>query len=595
MVSNSNTVRFFVIFVLFKFSFGVAHASPEEFQAKGLKEFTAAEESRLNRHRIKRIKPNQRALKRLNKERRIRGEREIVAPIEPGNEIELGSAVPDPSAEYLSSATPAQVDNSQLPSFPTIANQGAQSSCVAWATTYYTMSHEVCLALGCDNKVARDRVFSPKWTYNMINGGVDNGAYFSDAFELIHKHGAAMLSEFPYSDKEFRAWDLNSNHWLSAIQNRVSEVSAISVNTSAGIVNAKQLLANGHVLVLPTFITSWQFRNVQADPSEANNPFAGQFIAIYLNGKVGGHGMTIVGYDDSIWTDINGNGVVEESEKGAFKIANSWGSGWRNAGFAWASYDAFRSVSAVPNFSPANRVQLSQNGNAYSITYAPYSPTLVARFTLSAAKRNQMQLRLGVSSASAQAPEASFDFGGLSGKGGAYAFDGSNSEIPGTFYVDLSSLHSGDPSQKKFYLMARDTAAGSPTSVNGFDVVIVGTMATHGSAAGLPAQLDVSSGNYVVNSTYIDTLPPTVPTNLNGKVVKVKNKKRVVLSWTVSSDNDRVAYYKIYRNGVAIGQSATSGFSDLKTAKGGKYSYQVLAVDAAGNLSELSNAAYISR
>lgn len=35
--------------------------------------------------------------------------------------------------------------------------------------------------------------------------------------------------------------------------------------------------------------------------------------------------MTLVGYNDNIWVDINGNGIVDNGEKGAFKIANSWG------------------------------------------------------------------------------------------------------------------------------------------------------------------------------------------------------------------------------------------------------------------------------
>ena len=35
--------------------------------------------------------------------------------------------------------------------------------------------------------------------------------------------------------------------------------------------------------------------------------------------------MTIVGYDDDIWYDINEDGKVQEGEKGAFKVANSWG------------------------------------------------------------------------------------------------------------------------------------------------------------------------------------------------------------------------------------------------------------------------------
>ena len=60
----------------------------------------------------------------------------------------------------------------------------------------------------------------------------------------------------------------------------------------------------------------------------------------------GGHALTVVGYNDNICCDVNGNGKIEASEKGAFKIANSWGTGWGNSGYIWVLYDALNGVSA---------------------------------------------------------------------------------------------------------------------------------------------------------------------------------------------------------------------------------------------------------
>ena len=53
------------------------------------------------------------------------------------------------------------------------------------------------------------------------------------------------------------------------------------------------------------------------------------------------HALTVVGYDDRIEFDLNGNGVYgEESadEKGAWIIWNSWGNGWMNQGFIYCPY-----------------------------------------------------------------------------------------------------------------------------------------------------------------------------------------------------------------------------------------------------------------
>jgi len=44
-------------------------------------------------------------------------------------------------------------------------------------------------------------------------------------------------------------------------------------------------------------------------------------------GVLGGHAVAIVGYDDS---------------KQAFKIANSWGTGWGVNGYGWISYQLFQ-------------------------------------------------------------------------------------------------------------------------------------------------------------------------------------------------------------------------------------------------------------
>jgi len=36
--------------------------------------------------------------------------------------------------------------------------------------------------------------------------------------------------------------------------------------------------------------------------------------------------------------DLNGDGQVSASEKGALRIANSWGTGWGEAGYMWIKY-----------------------------------------------------------------------------------------------------------------------------------------------------------------------------------------------------------------------------------------------------------------
>ena len=593
---------------------------------KGLKDLTPEESKKIHKIKIKKVKGNHVALYRSNKERSQRGLSPLPDSSIDGSEFEVdksassvanpmnGAVAPGSStsiAPLSGSVVPAQVDNSTLAAFPAIGNQSSQGSCVAWATTYYQMSHEVCLVTpGCDNKTTQAKVFSPRWTYNLINFGQNAGAYFSDAYLLTEKHGAALYSEFPYVVSDYKSWDLKENDWKNAINHRMSPVAAIMINSDAGIANLKQLLANGHIAVIGTFINSWQVSTVKANPNSASNPFVGQSIVNYQNGYVGGHAMTVVGYDDNIWSDINGNGAVEPGELGAFKIANSWGTAWGNAGFVWAAYDAFKITSSIPGFYPVGRTELTQSGYAYTRVYTPYQPRLLGKVRLSHLSRDQMSFQLASSSISVSSPQLYWSPFALSNSGGPFAFDGSSSEIEGTFYFDLTELQTTTVDQQLFYLISNDRAAGSPLSVKGFEIVDPTVGNTLYAASKVPAFVDASNLQ-LVSATLpapvpvpppapaptptpvpvVDTIAPTIPTGLKAGLTSAKVNRKIIvtvnLSWLASTDNVGVAKYMIFRNGVKLGESTVLKYSDASTATG-TFTYQVKAVDAAGNQSALS-------
>ena len=81
-----------------------------------------------------------------------------------------------------------------------------------------------------------------------------------------------------------------------------------------------------------------------------------------------------------------------------------------------------------------------------------------------------------------------------------------------------------------------------------------------------------------------DSTAPTQPGNLSGNA---PSGSKVDLSWNASTDDVGVTGYKVYRNGsstplASLGGSTTS-YSDTTVAGGTTYTYQVSAVDAAGN------------
>ncbi|NLS91353.1 MAG: C1 family peptidase, partial [Planctomycetaceae bacterium] len=251
---------------------------------------------------------------------------------------------------------PSAVDNSTLQYFPGIRNQGSLGSCVPFSVTYYTLTHMTAMARGWDvtNPSDNTNKFSPKWTYNMVNDGVDGGANIVEVMSVLADHGAPTWAEMPY-DSNFRQWVYNdASVWRDAIQYRPNDMGYVSnVGATVGLEQVKTLLANGYLLNYSTYINSWQYKTIGNDPSTTDDDYAvGKKAAYWVNGTNGGHVMTVVGYDDSIWVDINSNGTIDSGEKGAFRIANSWGTSWspggvNDGGFTWLAYDALKGVSAV--------------------------------------------------------------------------------------------------------------------------------------------------------------------------------------------------------------------------------------------------------
>jgi chitodextrinase len=86
-----------------------------------------------------------------------------------------------------------------------------------------------------------------------------------------------------------------------------------------------------------------------------------------------------------------------------------------------------------------------------------------------------------------------------------------------------------------------------------------------------------------------DTIAPTVPDNLAAVAV---GDSQIALSWLASTDNDVVAGYRVYRNGAFLIQLADfTTYQDTGLTASTTYSYNVDAIDAAGNVSGLSAAA----
>lgn len=249
---------------------------------------------------------------------------------------------------------PVSVDLSQY--MPPVGNQGKQGSCTAWSMGYYTKTYQEFLERGWDINDPAHR-FSPAFIYNQVNGGVDSGASFSDAFGVLWQMGCALLSEQPYNENNYTV--LSSGAAMeNAINFRCNTGYWINTAIESGKKHLKSVLAEGKVAtlgiyVLPNFDNIHNFQYVYCSNNKTGS-------------SRGGHAITIVGYDDAMPT-ADGNG--------AFKFVNSWGTNWGDKGYGWISYKAISDP------------DLSQQAAVFITDKINYSPLLKLKIKIKHSSR----------------------------------------------------------------------------------------------------------------------------------------------------------------------------------------------------------------
>lgn len=134
------------------------------------------------------------------------------------------------------------------------------------------------------------------------------------------------------------------------------------------------------------------------------------------------------------------------------------------------------------------------------------------------------------------------------------------------------------------YLQALDTAAGEVIAANpGNGALAAAVTLLRGRAAAPPAEPD-----------FTDSTPPGAPLNLSATASALSTSAASVrLTWFPSGDS-QLAGYDIFRDGVKIASVLVPEYRDSTVSFGVSYRYSVLAFDAAGNRSPLSNEARVT-
>ncbi len=505
---------------------------------------------------------------------------------------------------------PAAVDNSATVWFPPIRNQGGLGSCVSFSHTYYAFTYLVAQSLNRDvrNNAVNNDKFSPKFPYNLSPG--------SDF--ILFEYGAPTWQEWPYDGVDDKSIPQTAAIWRSAQTYRLSRLNQIDSATEADLINLKQALANGHVLNTGTQILQYMFSTLANDPATAaDDALAGQQVVIGQHTAGVDHEITIVGYNDDLWTDINGNGTVDNGEKGAFKIANSWGPSWSNSGFVWVAYDAVRNTKLITG-GPTPREYVF-----HSSTWMTLRPTVVpkvmAEFTVNSAYRDRAYITLALGDTAATLPSSPRTLAVTAGwvsMWPSFSFDGSHNPVDATMSFDVSDLVT-DLQPQRYFLKVQSQAAGTPWIVKDFRLTdssgatLAGYTGTT-PAGGLPQTVDNSTmyawADYQLPGG--DVQPPGATTDL---LAYDATANSVAVSWTAPGDNGlggaTVAEYALgYSTSViTAGNFAATSRAPAPTlyampgalqeltvpnlVGGQNYWFAMRARDAAGNWSTLSNVA----
>ena len=237
---------------------------------------------------------------------------------------------------------------------PPVLNQGSEGSCVSFSTGYYIRSIMEYTSKGHTSFGTNTNIFSPEFMHNNIKvaASCSSGSTSTNAANFLIANGCCRFDSMPYS-------------WLNGCSDLGSDavkaeaagfkISSYALTYATDQAAMKQLILNNQPL---TFATG-----VDNDFCNAVGP---NYVWKVYGSAVGYHQMTIVGWDDSI-------------EGGSWKIVNSWGTNWANAGYCWIPYTFFQTYCAtqVLSFSLVTPPQ----SNILPVADAGYDTTVVGTST----------------------------------------------------------------------------------------------------------------------------------------------------------------------------------------------------------------------
>jgi len=207
---------------------------------------------------------------------------------------------------------PSSVDNSKKCS--KIEDQGALGSCTAQMLVGMVEYNNIRWGVPKPSRKQISRLFEYYATRKIMGTlNEDSGAYIRDAIKAAALYGCVWESKWKYDVSKFtlepeqKVWDTAATHKI---------VSYHRIN-DGDIETMKQTLASGYLIGFGFEVYSNFTSQQMATEGVLHLPGPNDQVE-------GGHAVVLVGYDDV---------------RGAFKVRNSWGPSWGQAGYFWMDYN----------------------------------------------------------------------------------------------------------------------------------------------------------------------------------------------------------------------------------------------------------------
>ena len=508
---------------------------------------------------------------------------------------------------------PAYINNADLKFFPPVFNQDG-GSCGSASRICYMFTYELNAYRNLSGKISTN--YYPShfvWLHTNTSSGKNEFVTSIGVPSAATYGGQTYSSLFGYqdcADNDF-GWMQGYDKWFEAMHNRMLEPVNFPVNvgTEEGREAVKNWLWNhngdtsfqaGGICGIGVASAGGNYDG--SIPSTTANRNAGVVGKKYLRawGTQVDHALTIVGYDDRIEFDLDGNGIageVEKDEVGAWIIVNSWGTWWGNSGFIYCPY-AYGGASFN---SDGTFAQNWWTPEIYKVR-KDYRPLRTIKLEMDYSRRSEIKLSAGISAdLNATVPERTIDFEHFKYAGdgnygntnpapeipmlGRWA-DGKLHTEPMEFGYDLTDLTAGyERSMPLKYFFIIETKSWGKGSGNIYNAAIMDYEYDENGVETpfkLPdGKVEIkSAGNKTVISVVVYGEPYYAPQNVSfsGNTLK----------WNAPLPSTyKVEKYIIYQNNVKIAEVSSTTFSyDASQAGTIDGAYSVTAVYEGGTESQ---------